>query len=158
MDIESVRDGLFLNKTGHSTFGLDIAILIVSAVHLKFSQFNNVYGQTTNFAMGSDDINIELDTTKTRFQAHLFDASYPRLLPAGPVVHVPNDLADWPPAVLFDAIYASAVVHHFNAFTQGFLDGWETKFYPRGLTTTALALADDQRRHGQAAVEKDNAK
>lgn len=82
--------------------------------------------------MGLDDINIELDATETRLTAHLFDASYPCLLPTGPVVHVPN------------------------ALSQGFLDGWEMKFYPGVLTITALA--DDQRRHNQAAVEKDNAK
>lgn len=37
-DIDSVRNGLFLNKTGRSAFGLDIAILMVRAVHLKFTQ------------------------------------------------------------------------------------------------------------------------
>jgi hypothetical protein len=89
--------------------------------------------------MGSDDINIELDATETRFTAHLFNPSYTYLLPSGPVVRVPNDLANWPPAVLFDVVYASAVVHNFNALPQGFLDGWETKFYPGGPTTTALA-------------------
>jgi hypothetical protein len=45
---------------------------------------------------------------------------------------------------------------NFNALPQGFLDGWETKFYPGGLTTTALV--DDQRRYEQPAVENDNAK
>jgi hypothetical protein len=97
--------------------------------------------------MGSGDINIELDAAETRFTAHLFDSSYPCLFPTGPVVQVPNDLTDWPPAVLFDAAYASAVVHHFNALPQDFLDGWETKFYFDGPTTTALA--DDQRRRGE---------
>jgi hypothetical protein len=58
--------------------------------------------------------------------------------------------------VLFDAAYASAVVRHFNALRQGFLDGWDTKFYLGGPTTTALA--NDQRRLEQAAVEKDNPK
>jgi hypothetical protein len=115
VDIDSVRNGLFLNKTGRSAFGLDIAVLMVRAVRLKF-------GQSSTMSMGSDDINIELDATETRFMAHLFDASYPCVLPTGPVVHVPNDLADWPPAVLFDAAYASAVVPHFNALSQGFLD------------------------------------
>ena len=70
------------------------------------SKSNNVYGQTPNFAMDSDDINIELDASETRFTAHLFDRSYTYLLPTGPVVRVPNDLADWPPAGLFDAVYA----------------------------------------------------
>ncbi|KAN0113522.1 hypothetical protein V8E52_007586 [Russula decolorans] len=65
---------------------------------------------TPNFAMGSGDINIELDAAETRFTAHLFDSSYPCLFPTGPVVQVPNDLTDWPPAVLFDAAYASAVM------------------------------------------------
>jgi hypothetical protein len=131
---------------------------MVRAVHLKFSQSSTMFmgRHQTSLWMGSDDINIELDATETRFTAHLFDASYPCLLPTGPVAHVPNDLADWPSALLFDAAYASAVVHHFNALPQGFLDGWETKFYPGVFRTTALA--NDQRRHEQAAVEKDNAK
>ena len=43
-----------------------------------------------------------------------------------PLVQLSMFLTTWPiglPAVLFDAAYASAVVHHFNTLPQGFLDG-----------------------------------
>jgi hypothetical protein len=38
VDIDNVRNGSFIHKTRHAGFGLDIAILVVRAVHLKFSQ------------------------------------------------------------------------------------------------------------------------
>lgn len=52
-----------------------------------------------------------------------------------------SDTATWPPAILFDAVYAGAVVHHFGtkALVAEFTASWESSYYPGGVTAATAA-------------------
>ena len=53
-------------------------------------------------------------------------------------VRMSND-ENWPPAILFDGIYAGAVVHHFGTQALGdkVIEKWKTVYYPDGNMTVA---------------------
>jgi len=60
-----------------------------------------------------------------------------------------------PPTIIFDAVYAGAVVHHFGtqALNDVVSNGWKPVFYPDGVTSAAEA---DQRtiRDARAAADR----
>ena len=62
----------------------------------------------------------------------------------------------WPPAALFDAIYGSAVVHHFGFALTKILEKWGDMFYPGVGVPMKLAHIDDRCRHDQADADKEN--
>lgn len=96
--------------------------------------------QTPNFAMDTDD--IEPGAAGQRFTSHVFDPEYREILKP---TRVPDDMFDWPPAVLFDAVYACAVMNNFGVLAPDTLTGWKGTFYPGGPTTAAHAA--EQHRH-----------
>ncbi|KAF9485262.1 hypothetical protein BDN70DRAFT_890408 [Pholiota conissans] len=102
-DIESVRNGLFLNATCHRMFGRCIAIL-----------------QTPNFAMNSADIDPTVAPTQKRWTYHFFgdssNAPYIGNCPSGSEVRMNSncDPSMYPPAILLDAVYAGAILRHFG--------------------------------------------
>ena len=109
--------------------------------------------KTPNFAMDTTDIDSNADKAQERFTSHLFDRSLERVLPSsGSAVRVPFDMSDWPPAELFDAVYASAVLHHFGFQVTHISEKWDV-FYPG-----VLLKACDRRRHDQADADKENSK
>jgi len=57
----------------------------------------------------------------------------------------------WPPAALFDAVYASAVLHHFGFTVTDISEKWGEVFYPGGPTKVY-----DRRRRDQADADKEN--
>lgn len=128
-DIDDVRNGLFLNTFSHRALGKDVAFLM-----------------TPNFAMNTTDIDPTTPQVEKRCTAHLFRRGAPTLLgglgapPSGTPLRI-SDTPDWPPAILFDAVYADAVLHHFG--TQRLKDGvaatWKDIFYPNGVRTSAHA-------------------
>ena len=112
-------------------------------------------GQIPNFAMDTTDVDPNADRAQERFLIHVFDQ--PLELAAGPsgsAVYVPPDMSIWPTAALFDAVYASAVMHHFGFALVVVLKKWEDVFYPGG--PTKAVHVDDKRRRDQADADKEN--
>jgi len=58
--------------------------------------------------------------------------------------------------VLFDAVYASAVLHHFGFAPMHIYEKWMGVFYPGG--PTKAVDTDDKRRHDQANTDQANIK
>ncbi|KAJ2911499.1 hypothetical protein MD484_g8915, partial [Candolleomyces efflorescens] len=128
-DINSVRNGLFLNKLTHVGLGRDVAFL----------------RQTPNFALNTSDVDPIASPEAPRCTAQLFNPALPYslgtpTLPSGSPLRV-SDYSKWPPAILFDAVYAGAVLHHFG--TQALKDEiaatWNDAFYPGSVMTAADA-------------------
>lgn len=68
--------------------------------------------------MTTTDVDLNARATdEESFTNHIFDLSiHPVGLP-GQAIHLPANDAErskWPPSSLFDAMYASAVIHHFG--------------------------------------------
>ncbi|KZP11462.1 hypothetical protein FIBSPDRAFT_871378, partial [Athelia psychrophila] len=97
-EIDNTRNGLFLNKSAHPALGRDLAFLV-----------------TPNFAMNTTDIDPTASPTAKRFTSHVFDSNIPPAFFKGSFQI--SDTSESPPAILFDAVYASAVLHHFGAPT-----------------------------------------
>ena len=104
--------------------------------------------------MDTTDIDSNADKAQERFTSHFFDRSLERVLPSsGSAVRVPSDMSDWPPAELFDAVYASTVLRHFGFQVTHFSEKWGNVFYPSG-----PMKANDRRRHDQADADKENSR
>lgn len=99
--------------------------------------------------MDTTDVDPDADRTEVRFTSHQFKSLKPVAGPSGSALRVPSDLSCWPPTALFEAVYASAVVHHFG-FTAvtDIPEKWVDVFYPGGLVQAAYA--DRKSRHDQA--------
>ncbi|KAN0092517.1 hypothetical protein V8E55_003301 [Tylopilus felleus] len=127
-EIDDVRNGILLNAIAHRTLGKDIAFLM-----------------TPNFAMSTADVDPTAQPTEKRCIAHLFDPDLPEsfgdtAFHSGSQVRMPNTADKWPPNILFDAVYANAVLRHFAPQTmQDILKRWKPAFYPRGITSAAQA-------------------
>src|SRR6266481_6433864 len=94
--------------------------------------------------MDTTDVDPNADRAQERFTSHFFipDEVF---LPSGSAVHVPSNMSIWPPTVLFDAVYASAVLHHFGFAPMHIYEKWMGVFYPGG--PTKAVDTDDKRRH-----------
>jgi len=94
-------------------------------------------------------MSIRMQTERKKYlQATSFDQSVERQAgPSGLAVRVPSDVSIWPPAALFGAVYASAVVRHFGVGLTVILEKWGDVFHSR---------ADEKRRRGQADINKEN--
>ncbi|TDL30151.1 hypothetical protein BD410DRAFT_780691 [Rickenella mellea] len=133
-DIDSVRNGLFLNKVTHSVLGTDVAFI-----------------PTPNFAMDTSDIDLTAQPGEIRYTAHLFELSDPSALNGvtpGSSLQMANT-PDWPPSILFDAVYATTIVHHFGSpeLKDVVAKTWKDTFYPDGVMSQAQA---DQKATGDA--------
>ena len=83
-----------------------------------------------------------------------------------PTLRISGNNSDWPPAILFDAVYAGAVLHYFG--TQALKDevsrGWEDALYPGGIATVPHADYADEgarersRKRAQARLDDDEAR
>jgi len=105
--------------------------------------------------MDTTDVGPNAGGAQERFTSHVFDQSLERQAgPSGSAVRVPSDTSIWPTSALFDAIYASAVVHHFGFALVAVLKKWEDVFYPGG--PTMAVHVDDRRRRDQADADKEN--
>jgi hypothetical protein len=107
--------------------------------------------------MNTADIDPTALPNEMRCTAHLFDPDESFWLPLAHsgsplrISHTPH----WPPDILFDAVYAGAVLHHFStdALKAVLTSSWKNIFYPDGVMTTAEAdkqVIEDER----AATEK----
>ena len=83
--------------------------------------------------MNTADVDPSAQPEEKGYTAHLLDPSRSSMLlgvsPGTPLRT--SDADSWPPAILFDAVYASAVLHHFG--TQELKDevstNWMSTFY-----------------------------
>ncbi|KAF8063516.1 hypothetical protein FPV67DRAFT_1421234 [Lyophyllum atratum] len=152
-DIDSVQNGLFLNKLAHVGVGEHVAFL-----------------PTPNFAMDTADVDPTAPAGENRCTAHLFEPGEPAFFgvlsttPFSSPLRI-SETPDWPPAILFDAVYASTVLHHFG--TQMLKDvlfaTWKDTFYPGGVKdqlhaernsiTDEQALARQARRYARAGPD-----
>ena len=109
--------------------------------------------------MDTSDVDPTASPREKRCTAHLFEPSKPyRLGGVGVLSGTPLRISDtpaWPPTILFDAVYASAVLHHFG--TQTLKDvvatTWMDTFYPDGVMDQAHAqtLTEERtQKHAQA--------
>ncbi len=95
--------------------------------------------------MKTSDIDPTAPSAEKRCTAHLFQpnkrtALGRETLPLGSPLRI-SDTPEWPPPILFDAVYASAVLHHFG--TQTLKDEvaatWKDTFDPGGVMAAADA-------------------
>ena len=122
--------------------------------------------QTPNFAMNTSDIDVTAPPAEKRCTAHLFepDKRYylgRETLPPGPPLRISDNPLSWPPAVLFDAVYAGAVLEHFGTETlkDEVARTWNNIFYPGGVVTAVHAdhkATLDKRAASAAKTQKDN--
>lgn len=95
--------------------------------------------QTPNFAMNTTDIDPTASPTAKRFTSHVFDSNIPPAFFKGSFQI--SDTSESPPAILFDAVYASAVLHHFGAPTleNDISAAWKDALCPSGVLTATHA-------------------
>ncbi|KAF5371989.1 hypothetical protein D9615_008142 [Tricholomella constricta] len=137
-DINSVRNGLFINGFSHKGLGKHLAFL-----------------PTPNFAMDTADLDPNAPPEGRRYTTHLFKPDIPFFLggrnapPSGSPIRI-SDTPQWPPAILFDAVYAGAVLQHFGTETlkEDVTAAWKETFLS-SMTEEEKAIAD-----GRAAAAK----
>jgi hypothetical protein len=105
--------------------------------------------------MDTTDVVSDADGAHERSTSHFFAQSSHLVAGlSGSAVRVPSDRSIWPPSILFDAVYASAVVRHFGSPITDALKKWGDVFYPGG--PMKVAHTDAKRRGDQADVDKEN--
>jgi hypothetical protein len=93
--------------------------------------------------MDTTDIDPTAEPTEKRWTSHVFRhvATFLReaLAPGSGVPICDNP--QYPPAILFDAVYAGALLRHFGTQTlkDNVIANWQDTFYPDGVTTAEQA-------------------
>ncbi|KAH9042884.1 hypothetical protein EDB83DRAFT_2507548 [Lactarius deliciosus] len=100
-DIDSVRNGIFyaiISKNGHMILGSDLAFLV-----------------TPNFAMDTADVDDTAPPEQKRYTAHIIQngETFPSDCVPGSSFRITEN-AQFPPDILFDAVYAGFVLLHFG--------------------------------------------
>ncbi|KAH9173584.1 hypothetical protein EDB89DRAFT_1958641 [Lactarius sanguifluus] len=90
-DINDIRNGVFLNKVAHVML-------------------------TPNFAMDTTDVDPTAPPAQKQCISHLSDPAPPGTITSGSTFQI-SDIHRFPPAIIFDAVYAGAVLHHFGTQT-----------------------------------------
>ena len=113
--------------------------------------------------MSTTDINPAAPSEERRYTAHLFSPDVPHNLEdprvsSGSPLRVPDTTDQWPPDILFDIVYAGAILHHFStrALKDELSKSWKDAFYPGGVTTASQAdhkAIIDQRAAAKARTE-----
>lgn len=93
--------------------------------------------------MDTADINPSVLQTEKWYTTHLFEPDPLHLgdsaLSSGSLLHILGDQNEWPPDIIFDLVYASAVLHHFaTEQLKGEINHtFKDIFYPGGVMTAA---------------------
>ncbi|KAH8994546.1 hypothetical protein EDB92DRAFT_2113349 [Lactarius akahatsu] len=97
-DIDSVRNGIFLCHHGHVILGSDLAFLV-----------------TPNFAINTADVDDTAPPGQKRYTAHIIQngETFPSDCVPGSSFRITEN-AQFPPDILFDAVYAGFVLLHFG--------------------------------------------
>ena len=100
--------------------------------------------QTPNFAMDTTDIDPTASPVEERCTAQTFWFPPDKCALGDPKVQSGSPLRlshtpDWPPSVLFDGVYAGAVLHNFGTqeLKEAVTKNWRDTFYPGGIKTAA---------------------
>lgn len=108
------------------------------------SESDSANEQTPNFAMTTDDVDPSALPTESRCTGHSFKPGRLSLAgntggpPSGAPIRLPDTAC--PPAILFDAVYACAVLFHFGTKTlRDATTAWTNAFSPSGVRTAANA-------------------
>jgi len=118
--------------------------------------------------MTTTDIDPAAPCEERSYTAHLFSPDVlhnlgdPNRVRSGSPLRVPNttDVTDqWPPDILFDIVYAGAILHHFPAHAlKGELsESWKDIFYPTGVMTATQVdhkAITDERAAAKERTEK----
>jgi hypothetical protein len=113
--------------------------------------------QTPNFAMDTSDIDANAGGGEERYTTQLFDPDDSDIPLLNVKIQVPPGTSNWPPASLFEAVFANAVVRHFHTKNNNdefleVLKKWDGMFYPAsGFMTTERASG--KRRYDHDAEE-----
>jgi hypothetical protein len=90
--------------------------------------------------MDTTDVDSNANGAQERFTTHIFSQSHFRMFSGSPA-RIPSDMSIWPPSVLLDAVYASAVASNFGPGLADVLENWVDVFYPD--EPTGATDADD---------------
>ncbi|KAG6810064.1 hypothetical protein H0H92_013520 [Tricholoma furcatifolium] len=115
-DIDSVRNGLLLNAFTHRSLGTNVAFLTActTCAICTYLEPDSANEQTPNFAMTTADIDPTAPPAQKTYTAHLFRPDDPfslgnDTLPLGSPLRI-SDSPEWPPPILFDAVYTGATL------------------------------------------------
>ncbi|KAH8998378.1 hypothetical protein EDB86DRAFT_2774895, partial [Lactarius hatsudake] len=100
-DINSIKNGVFINIIAHWMLGNDLGLLMP---------------WTPNFAMSTTNIDPTAPPAQKQYISHIFKPGPPGMVPSGSTFQV-SDIDRFPPAIIFDAVYAGAILHHFGMQT-----------------------------------------
>ncbi|KAH9026847.1 hypothetical protein EDB85DRAFT_159729 [Lactarius pseudohatsudake] len=152
-DIDSIRNGILLNKVAHRTLGKNLAFLMVCGACMIPHQSLIVSIQTPNFAMDTSDIDHDAPPDQKRCTAHLIQVNgpYPREFVSGSIVQIAaSPQFRPPPDILFDAVYATFILHHFGTKrVKDSITEWKDTLYSvtdEHVTTSEGTPAQDERR------------
>ncbi|KAF4563930.1 hypothetical protein EYR36_003175 [Pleurotus pulmonarius] len=116
-NVDDLRNGLLLHPFIHQGLGKNVAFL-----------------QTPNFAMETSDKGRgDLQCVAHAFIDDQYSLGDSRVR-SGTSVRICDDLTQWPPQILFDLVYASAVLVHFGTpqlREQFSLNGFKDQLYPQ---------------------------
>ncbi|KAH9055159.1 hypothetical protein EDB83DRAFT_1111029 [Lactarius deliciosus] len=128
-DIDDIRNGILLNKAAHGILGENLAFLM-----------------TPNFAMDTTDVDHRCshqtreDIQHTSFRSTV--GPHPHEFVSGTLVQIAASPQS-PPDILFDAIYASFILHHFGTkiVKDRIAKEWTDSLYP---VTDKLAATSER--------------
>jgi hypothetical protein len=96
--------------------------------------------------MTTTDIDPTAPSEERRYTAHIFKPGVPHYLgdprvSSGSPLRVPDTTDRWPPDILFDIVYAGAILHHFStrALKDELSESWKDTFYPPWVMTASHA-------------------
>jgi len=115
--------------------------------------------------MTTTDIDPAAPSVEGRYTAHLFSPDEecglgnPARVRSGSPLRVPNTTDQWPPDILFDIVYAGAILYHFStrALKDELSESWKDTFYPGGVMAASQAdhkVIIDERAAGNEGTEK----
>ncbi|KAH9026840.1 hypothetical protein EDB85DRAFT_1978191 [Lactarius pseudohatsudake] len=116
-DIDDVRNGILLNMAAHRILGQNLAFLM-----------------TPNFAMDTTDVDHGAPPDQKRYTAHFIqvdEGPHPGDFVSGIPVRIAASRQS-PPDILFDAVYASFILHHFGTkiVKDRIIQEWTDSLYP----------------------------
>ncbi|KAH9026965.1 hypothetical protein EDB84DRAFT_1589110 [Lactarius hengduanensis] len=116
-DIDDVRNGILLNKAAQGILGQNLAFLM-----------------TPNFAMDTTDVDHGAPPDQKRYTAHFIhvdEEPHPSDFVSGIPVRIAASRQS-PPDILFDAVYASFILHHFGTkiVKDRIIQEWTDSLYP----------------------------
>ncbi|KAI1782248.1 hypothetical protein LXA43DRAFT_906375, partial [Ganoderma leucocontextum] len=132
------------------------SVLLQAGLHKLLRQKCRYVRLTPNFAMDSSDVVPGADPSKPMCIIHLFEPLQVFDI-AGARLSMPRPATgkselDWPPPILFEAVYGAVVLHKFGveAAHARVAEAWEDLYYPCGGFEATAAKTGLRRRRAHA--------